>query len=152
MYRTTCIAITIMCPAATVAYPAAAMAVTYLANPGVYTNLAASSTFTGMPVDLVFDSTLTDWAIDGYRGNNPQGRDEGWVSATLDKSYLVSHLRFAPRKASGTINGIDDAYVWLSDAPFGVNVASAASTTAFLATAKGGAPDLTVGPFSTANL
>ena len=68
----------------------------YLPNPGVYT-ATPSSTFSGMDVEKLFDgNNATDWAIDGFSGHNPQGRDEGWVSVTLNDSYLITNLRFAP--------------------------------------------------------
>jgi hypothetical protein len=122
---------------------------TVLTNPGIYT-ATASSTFPGLPVDRIFDaSNPTDWAIDGFAGHNSQGRDEGWISATLDKSYLITHLRFAPRKPTGATDSIDKAYIWVSNAPFGVNVTSIASTLTFLGTSAGGAPNLTIGPFAT---
>jgi hypothetical protein len=76
----------------------------YLTNPGVYTATPSStfSDFPGMDVDKLFDgNNASNWAIDGFLGHNPQGRDEGWVSVTLNDTYLISHLRFAPRKPTG---------------------------------------------------
>jgi hypothetical protein len=123
----------------------------YLTNPGVYTATPSStfSDFPGMDVEKLFDgNNATDWAIDGYLGNNSQGRDEGWVSVTLNSSYLITHLRFAPRKPTGNTDGIDRAYFWVSNTPFGVNVTSAASTNAFLGTVTGTNPNMTIGPFA----
>jgi hypothetical protein len=126
-------------------------AVTYLTNPGVYT-ATASSTFSDTPGEelfKLFDADLaSSWAIDSFAGNNPQGRDEGWVSVTLDQSYLITHLRFAPRKASGNTDGIDFLSVWVSHTPLGVDVTSGASTQAFLLSPEGGTPDLSIGPFA----
>ena len=130
---------------------------TFLLNPGVYT-ATPSSTFNDppltFPVSNLFDginSTESVWAIQGFLGGNSQGRDEGWISVQLDKTYLIADLRFAPRKPSGNTDGIDSAQVWVSPAPFSVNVTSAASTNAFLATPTGTAPNLSIGPFATAN-
>jgi hypothetical protein len=128
-----------------------ASAVTYLTNPGVYTAVA-SSTFSDTPGEelvKLFDADLaSSWAIDSFAGNNPQGRDEGWVSVTLNQTYLITHLRFAPRKASGNTDGIDSLSVWVSHTPLAVDVTSATSTQAFLLSPEGGTPDLTIGPFA----
>jgi hypothetical protein len=130
---------------------------TFLLNPGVYT-ATPSSTFNDppstFPVSNLFDginSTESVWAIQGYLGGNSQGRDEGWISVQLNETYLITDLRFAARKPSGNTDGIDSAQVWVSPTPFSVNVTSAASTNAFLATPTGTAPNLSIGPFATAN-
>lgn len=123
----------------------------YLTNPGVYTATPSStfSDFPGMDVGKLFDgNNATDWAIDGFLGHNPQGRDEGWVSVTLNDTYLITHLRFAPRKATGATDSIDRAYFWVSNTPLNVNVTSAASTNAFLSTIAGTNPNMTLGPFA----
>jgi hypothetical protein len=128
-----------------------AVPVTFLTNPGIYTPTPSSnfSDFAGQEVENLFDADNASlWAIDGYLGNNPQGRDEGWISVTLDQSYLITQLRFAPRKPTGATDSIDHAYIWVSNSPFGVDVTSAASTTAFLQTPTGGTPNLTLGPFA----
>jgi hypothetical protein len=132
-------------------------ATTFLVNPGVYTG-TPSSTFNDppltFPVANLFDginSTESVWAIQGFLGGNSQGRDEGWVSVQLDQTYLITDLLFAPRKPSGNTDGIDAAYIWVSPTPFGVNVTSAASTNAFLATPIGASPNLSIGPFANAN-
>ena len=127
---------------------------TYLTNPGVYAATASSifSDFGDFSVGRLFDGdNNTNWAIDGYLGNNSQGRDEGWVSVTLDQQYLISHLQFAARKPSGSTDGIDRAHFWISSTPFGVNVTNKTATNSFLATLRGQNPDLTVGPFANFN-
>ncbi len=133
------------------------LASTFLLNPGVYT-ATPSSTFSDppltFPVSNLFDginSTESVWAIQGYLGGNSQGREEGWISVQLNQTYLITDLRFAPRKPSGNTDGIDSAQVWVSPTPFSVNVTSAASTNAFLGTPTGAAPNLSIGPFATAN-
>ncbi len=128
----------------------ATTAPTFLTNPGVYTATASSEFLDGnlfFPVENLFDGNDSEWAIDGFNGNNSQGRDEGWVSVSLDQTYLVSELRFAARKPTGTTDGIDLAYIWVSASPFGVDVTNADSTDAFLSTLQGQSPDLTIGPF-----
>jgi len=123
---------------------------TFLVNPGVYTATASSEFLDGnlfFPVVNLFDDSDTTWAIDGFAGNNSQGRDEGWVSINLDQAYLISDLRFAARKPTGSTDGIDEANIWVSKSPFSVDVTSATSTNAFLATLTGQVPDLTLGPF-----
>ena len=129
----------------------AAEPVTYLTNPGVYTAIPSStfSDFPGQVVENLFDTDPESlWAIDSFAGNNPQGRDEGWISVTLDQIYLITDLRFAPRKATADTDAIDALLVWVSPTPFPVDVTSAASTEAFLATSRGGNPDLSLGPFA----
>src|SRR3954468_3590740 len=78
----------------------------FLLNPGVYT-ATPSSTFNDppltFPVSNLFDginSTESVWAIQGFLGGNSQGRDEGWISVQLNETYLITDLRFAPRKPS----------------------------------------------------
>jgi hypothetical protein len=127
---------------------------TFLTNPGVYTATASSvfSDFGDFSVTRLFDGdNNTNWAIDGYLGNNSQGRDEGWVSVTLDQEYLISQLQFAARKPTGSTDGINRADFWISRSLFGVNVTSKTATNAFLATARGQNPDLTIGPFANFN-
>ena len=126
---------------------------TFLYNPGIYTAIPSSQNGGGpFPVTNLFDnSNVTGWAIDGFTGNNPQGRDEGWVSVTLNQSYSISDILFAPRKPTGQTDSIDRLYVWISPTPFAVDVTNASSTNAFLATPLGEAPSLTVGPFATFN-
>ena len=135
----------------------ASAAPTYLINPGVYT-ATPSSTFNDppltFPVTNLFDginSTESVWAIQGFLGGNPQGRNEGWISVQLDQTYLITDLRFAPRKPSGNTDGIDAAYIWVSPSPFNVNVTSAISTSAFLASPTGASPNLSIGPFANAS-
>ena len=142
---------------AVAAIPSKAEATTppvYLPNPGVYTATPSStfSDFPGMDVEKLFDgNNATDWAIDGFLGHNPQGRDEGWVSITLNDTYLITNLRFAPRKATGATDSIDRAYFWVSNTPLNVNVTSLASTNAFLSTVTGTNPNMSLGPFANFN-
>lgn len=127
---------------------------TFLTNPGVYAAIGSSefSDFGNFTVGQMFDDNRdSEWAIDGFVGKNPQGRDEGWVSITLDQTYLISQFRFAPRRPTGGTDGIDLARLWLSTTPFNVNVRSAASTSAFRSSSRGQSPELTLGPFATLN-
>jgi hypothetical protein len=131
-----------------------ATAVTFLENPGVYTATPSSTFSAGTAGDVdvtqLFDGDPnTTWAIDGFLGNNPQGRDQGWVSVSLNQDYKITDLLFDPRKPSGDTDGIDNAYIWVSQTPFNVSVTSDASTNAFLASPTGAAPTLTIGPFTT---
>jgi len=57
-------------------------------------------------------------------------------------------MRFALRKPTDATDGIDRAYLWVSDSPFGVSVTSAASTIAFLSTVTGTNPNMTLAPFA----
>src|SRR5262245_1079441 len=84
-----------------------ALASDFPLNPGVYT-ATPSSTFSDppltFPVSNLFDginNTESVWAIQGFLGGNSQGRDEGWISVQLNQTYLITDLRFAPRKPSG---------------------------------------------------
>jgi len=127
---------------------------TFLVNPGVYAAVGSSefADFGNFSVGQMFaDNRDSEWAIDGYAGRNPQGRDEGWASIELNDTYLISQIRLGPRRPSGSTDGIDSAYLWFSTAPFNVNVKSAASTSAFMATLLGQTPHLAVGPFATLN-
>ena len=90
---------------------------TFLFNPGVYAGIASSEFGGGgqFAVNQLFDtSNASDWAIDGFVGQNPQGRDEGWISIILDRSYFISQLRFAPRKSTGDVDSIDRLDVWVN--------------------------------------
>ena len=128
----------------------------FLVNPGIYEAEASSefSDFGDFSVSKLFDDegdVESTWAIDGFAGNNPQGRDEGWVAATFNKTYLIDQLRFAARKPSGQTDGIDVAKFWLSTSPFNVDVTSASATDLFLTTPKGKSPQLEIGPFLSAD-
>lgn len=109
----------------------------------VNTNAVASSSFPGggFGVNNLFDNNLsTEWVIDSYGtngsdGSNPQGRDQGWFSFTLDQVYTIDAIRFAPRNVTGQINGINTINVWIGTTSFGVDVTNASSTTAFLGSA-----------------
>lgn len=132
----------------------AATTTAFLVNPGIYTAVGSSefADFGNFSVGQMFDDNRdSEWAIDGYAGRNPQGRDEGWASIVLDQTYLITQIRLAPRRPSGSTDGIDRAYLWISTSPFNVNVRSAAATSAFAATPTGQTPTMTVGPFATLN-
>lgn len=101
-----------------------------------YLNLTASSVFgSGFEASQLVDGDLgTAWVLGGANGINPQGRDEGWFSFELLDDYVINKLYFAPRAASGTVDGVDRLQVWAGLNPFNVDVTDASSTAAFLAT------------------
>jgi len=122
-----------------------------LYGPTYYTSPVASSQFSSQyAITNVFDGDLnSQWAIRGFAGGNPQGRDEAWFSFTLDQSYTIDAIRFAPRNASGAVNGINTINVWIGSASFGVDVTSASSTSSFLTT--GGSSTWTQSNFASAS-
>jgi hypothetical protein len=107
----------------------------FLSGPSHYTSAAASSEFSaGYVIGNIFDNDMnTQWAIASYAQTNPQGRDVGWFSFTLDQSYSIDALRLAPRFATSTVDGFDTAKMWIGTSSFGVDVTSASSTSSFLA-------------------
>lgn len=142
MKRSTSLVAAAACLAATVSHGA------IVTDSGAYSGVASSfnTAFGGFPVSNLFDQDpLTEWAID-YT-TNPQGQDQGWISVTLDQSYLIDTLRFAPRTATGTVDSINELQVWISEAVFGVDVTDAAETNAFYS-ANDTSAALTIGPFT----
>ncbi len=107
----------------------------FLTGPSHYTSAVASSEFSsGYVINNVFDNNMsTQWAIASYAGTNPQGRDVGWFSFTLDQSYSIDALRLAPRFATNTVDGFNTVNMWIGTSSFGVDVTSASSTSSFLA-------------------
>ena len=107
----------------------------FLTGTSHYTSAVASSEFSsGYGIGNVFDNDMnTQWAISSYAQTNPQGRDEGWFSFTLDQAYSIDALRLAPRFATATVDGFDIARMWIGTSSFGVDVTSASSTSNFLA-------------------
>jgi hypothetical protein len=127
----------------------------------VYTNAVASSEYSSASnnVARLFDNDLgTDWAINGTRwpsgfaGTNPQGREEGWVSFTFDQVYTLGSVEYAPRQASGTMDGTDTLKIWISSTPFGVDVTNATQTTNFLTSTTGLNPTKTISSFANSSL
>lgn len=100
-----------------------------------YRNLRVSSAFgSGYEgKNLVDSDPSTAWVIAGAINANPQGRDEGWFSFELANYFVIDALLFAPRSASGTVDGVDTLEVWASLTPFNVDVTDALSTASFLA-------------------
>ena len=100
-----------------------------------YTSAVASSEFSsGYVINNIFDTDMnTQWAIASYAQTNPQGRDEGWFSFTLDQAYSIDALRLAPRFATNTVDGFNTVNMWIGTSSFGVDVTSASSTNSFLA-------------------
>jgi len=120
-----------------------------LYGPTYYTSAVASSTFLNDPtygINNVFDSDLnTEWASWGndLNGDNPQGNQEVWFSFTLDQSYTIDAIRFAPRQRTGAVgDGISGMKVWISGTYLGVDVQSGSETSDFLSTTLGLAPTL----------
>jgi hypothetical protein len=107
----------------------------FLTGTSYYTSAVASSEFSSAYViNNVFDNDMaTQWAIASYAGTNPQGRDVGWFSFTLDQSYSIDALRLAPRFATNTVDGFNTANMWIGTSSFGVDVTSVSSTSSFLA-------------------
>lgn len=107
----------------------------FLTGTSHYTSAVASSEFSpAYVINNVFDNNMsTQWAIGSYTGTNPQGRDVGWFSFTLDQSYSIDALRLAPRFATNTVDGFNTANMWIGTSSFGVDVTSASSTSSFLA-------------------
>ena len=107
----------------------------FLTGTSHYTSAVASSQFSsGYVIDNAFDNDMnTQWAIASYAGTNPQGRDEGWFSFTLDQAYSIDALRLAPRFATNTVDGFNTVNMWIGTSSFGVDVTSASSTSSFLA-------------------
>ena len=103
-----------------------------LYGPTNYLNPVASSEVSGFPITSIFNASQGDWAIDGATSNNPQGRDQGWFSVNLDQEYSISSILFAPRNATGSVDGINTINVWISTTPFSVDVTNATSTSSFL--------------------
>ena len=107
----------------------------FLTGTSYYTSAVASSEFSpSYVINNIFDNDMaTQWAIASYAGTNPQGRDVGWFSFTLDQSYSIDALRLAPRFATNTVDGFNTANMWIGTSSFGVDVTSASSTNSFLA-------------------
>ena len=107
-----------------------------------YTAPVASSEYSELyPVTALFDNDAdSPWVIAGEAGNNPQGREQGWVSFVLDQTYSIEDILFAPRSPSGQPDGIDTLRVWIGTTSFGVDVTSGASTSAFLSSLTGQNP------------
>jgi hypothetical protein len=107
----------------------------FLTGTSYYTSAVASSEFSAAyGINNIFDNNMaTQWAIGSYAGTNPQGRDVGWFSFTLDQEYSIDALRLAPRFATNTVDGFNTANVWIGTNSFGVDVTSASSTSSFLA-------------------
>lgn len=120
--------------AASTVLPAGSAYALVLTGPDAYLNLRVSSIFSGSfgSSKLVDADKNTPWVISGALGANPQGRDEGWFSFELEEGFLIDRLNFAPRNPSGQVDGIDRLEMWASLSPFGVDVTSAGSTSAFL--------------------
>jgi hypothetical protein len=108
----------------------------FLSGAAHYTSAVASSEFSSSyALSNIFDNDMnTQWAISSYAQTNPQGRDEGWFSFTLDQAYSIDAIRLAPRFATGTVDGFDTVNIWVGTSSFGVDVTSANSTSSFLAT------------------
>jgi MYXO-CTERM domain-containing protein len=108
----------------------------FLTGAAYYTSAVASSEFSSSYViGNIFDNDMnTQWAISSYAQTNPQGRDVGWFSFTLDQAYSIDAIRLAPRFATGTVDGFDTVNIWVGTSSFGVDVTSASSTSSFLAT------------------
>jgi len=119
-----------------------------------YTNPVASSEYSGLyPVTALFDNDWnTPWVIAGEAGNNPQGREQGWVSFVLDQTYSIEDILFAPRSASGVPDGINTLKVWIGATSFGVDVTDAGSTSSFLSSPTGQSPTWTQSNFTTDSL
>ena len=107
----------------------------FLTGTSYYTSAVASSEFSPVyAINNIFDNNMsTQWAIASYAGTNPQGRDEGWFSFTLDQAYSIDALRLAPRFATNTVDGFNTVKMWIGTSSFGVDVTSASSTSSFLA-------------------
>lgn len=107
----------------------------FLTGTSHYTSAVASSEFSpSYGINNIFDNDMnTQWAIASYAGTNPQGRDVGWFSFTLDQSYSIDALRLAPRFATNTVDGFNTVNMWIGTSSFGVDVTSASSTTSFRA-------------------
>jgi hypothetical protein len=107
----------------------------FLTGTSYYTSAVASSEFSSAyGINNIFDGNMTtQWAIASYAGTNPQGRDVGWFSFTLDQEYSIDALRLAPRFATNTVDGFNTAKMWIGTSSFGVDVTSASSTSSFLA-------------------
>jgi hypothetical protein len=107
----------------------------FLTGTSYYTSAVASSQFSAAyGINNIFDSNMsTQWAIASYAETNPQGRDVGWFSFTLDQEYSIDALRLAPRFATNTVDGFNTANMWIGTSSFGVDVTSASSTSSFLA-------------------
>jgi hypothetical protein len=96
-----------------------------------FTNAVGSSFFVNDPVTNLFLNNTTTWAIDGAAGNNPQGRDQGWVSFQLDQLYRIDDILFEARNATGQVDGINILNVWIASTPFTVDVTNPTSTSSF---------------------
>jgi hypothetical protein len=118
-----------------------------IVDPSVYSATASSEFAGGFEVENLFDNTVAEWAILGAA--NPQGRYEGWIAVTLDGVYDIDAIRFAPRAASGVLDGTETMNVWVGQSSFGVNVQNAGETAAFWA-GNQGSIDLTVNNFADA--
>jgi hypothetical protein len=107
----------------------------FLTGTSYYTSAVASSEFSSAyGINNIFDGNMTtQWAIASYAETNPQGRDVGWFSFTLDQEYSIDALRLAPRFATNTVDGFNTAKMWIGTSSFGVDVTSASSTSSFLA-------------------
>ena len=107
----------------------------FLTGTSYYTSAVASSQFSSAyGINNIFDGNMTtQWAIASYAETNPQGRDVGWFSFTLDQEYSIDALRLAPRFATNTVDGFNTANMWIGTSSFGVDVTSASSTSSFLA-------------------
>lgn len=107
----------------------------FLTGTSYYTSAVASSQFSAAyGINNIFDGNMTtQWAIASYAETNPQSRDVGWFSFTLDQEYSIDALRLAPRFATNTVDGFNIANMWIGTSSFGVDVTSASSTSSFLA-------------------
>ena len=118
-----------------------------IVDSSVYSGTASSEFDANWSVDNLFDNTGAAWAINNT--SNPQGGLEGWISVALSDLYAIDSIRYAPRAASGIIDGTESMHVWISDTDFGVNVQNAGETAAFWAD-NFGSTDLTVNNFADA--
>lgn len=128
--------------------PASAVEQRLLVGSDDYPNLRVSSVYgSGYGAEMLVDNDPNSaWAIAGFSGLNPQGRDEAWISFDLSKNSLLTELVFIPRGSSGNVDGVDQLLLWAAFEPFAVDVTSKASTDAFLSLQQ--APTLEVNGFS----
>lgn len=134
VHRPSSVASVLLCVVSAVGSLHVAHAAT-LYGPTYYQNPVASSEFSGggFPITSVFLNSPGDWAIaGGPTPTNPQGRNQAWFNFSLDQEYSISAILFAPRNATGSVDGIDILNVWISTTPFSVDVTNATSTNSFL--------------------